>query len=194
MKSIAFVGSRKLADMPRSEAFHGDHIVFYNLAFNSAKNGYCLRSGGAEGADLIAEKAYALAMSKGFANEKQIEIFHPWKSFGSKNPLYNLYKIPKELGQEEILKEVLDPSHFQSLKKSRGAFALHKRNVNQILGENLDSSVSCVICWTKSGKPEGGTATAIKLALNFNIPVYNTQGYNKEKYDELVKRIKTGDF
>lgn len=194
MKSIAFVGSRKLADMPRSEAFHGDHIVFYNLAFNSAKNGYHLRSGGAKGADLIAEKAYALAISKGFAKENQIEIFSPWKSFGSENPLYNLYKMPKELGQEEFLKQVLDSSHFQALKKSRGVFALHKRNVNQILGENLDSPVSCVICWTKSGKPEGGTATAIKLALNFNIPVYNTQGYDKEKYDELVKRIKTGDF
>lgn len=34
------------------------------------------------------------------------------------------------------------------------------------------------MCWTKNGLMKGGTATAIKLALNNSIPVLNLGGWD----------------
>ena len=57
---------------------------------------------------------------------------------------------------------------------------LHTRNVLQILGRDLKSPSSMVICWTENGRDKGGTATAIKLARQHEIPVINIG-------DQLVK-------
>jgi hypothetical protein len=43
----------------------------------------------------------------------------------------------------------------------------------QILGENLDTPVKFVICWTRNAQTIGGTATAIRLAKQRGIKVYN---------------------
>ena len=54
-----------------------------------------------------------------------------------------------------------------------GAQMLHTRNVYQILGMDLDTPVSMVICWTKDGNATGGTGQAIRLATHLAIPVFN---------------------
>jgi hypothetical protein len=53
------------------------------------------------------------------------------------------------------------------------ARALHARNCFQVLGRNLDSPSKFLICWTPNGAPIGGTRTAIMLARENEIPVYN---------------------
>ena len=53
------------------------------------------------------------------------------------------------------------------------ARAMHQRNVHQILGYELNDPIDAVICWTPNGKIQGGTATAIKLAIAHGIPVFN---------------------
>lgn len=53
---------------------------------------------------------------------------------------------------------------------------LHSRNVFQILGPNLNEPVDYVICaavTTRSGYVKGGTATAVRLAKMYGIPVIN---------------------
>lgn len=50
---------------------------------------------------------------------------------------------------------------------------LHGRNAFQVLGRNLDSKVSFVICWTPGAAAVGGTATAIRIAERHGIPVFN---------------------
>jgi hypothetical protein len=50
---------------------------------------------------------------------------------------------------------------------------LHGRNAMIVLGESLDDPVELVICWTKDGKPKGGTAQAIRIAEAHDIPVFN---------------------
>jgi hypothetical protein len=68
---------------------------------------------------------------------------------------------------------------------------LHGRNAMQILGRNLDSPVEFVVCWTPDGCTShatrsietGGTGTAISIASERGIPVYNLK--NKEDVEKI---------
>lgn len=115
---------------------------------------YTLRSGGADGADA--------AFESGVATIK--EIWVPWLGFNkseSKNlPSENSYTIAEKL-------------HPAWNRLTRGAKALHARNVHQILGSDLNTPSDFVLCYTHDGATIGGTATAIKLATKLNIPVFN---------------------
>lgn len=172
-------------------------MYFFNIALHAAKNGVTMRSGGATGADLIAEYAYERAINVYNASKNLVEIFHPWKSFGKGNPLHELYIKPESFSEQEIiLSTVLDEAHFNRMKNAekKGGLLLHCRNVNQILGKNLNDPVDAVVCWTESGKPTGGTRTAILLAESRNIPAFNTRFYKKKDYLNLLEAIETGEF
>jgi len=86
-------------------------------------------------------------------------------------------------------KEIFDPRHGH-LEISEGAIALVKelhpnpeaamkyiqflgRSAYQVLGVNLDKPVDFVICWSIKGQLIGGTAMGMRIALKYNIPVYN---------------------
>lgn len=51
------------------------------------------------------------------------------------------------------------------------------RNIFQVLGKDLDTPSDFVVFWAKpignSGKVSGGTNTAVALALQESIPVFN---------------------
>lgn len=124
-----------------------------------------LRSGGADGADSAFENGCDLANGKK-------EIYLPWKNFNdNKSELYNITK------NAQLLAEQLHPAWNRC---SYGAKKLHARNCYQILGYTLDYSSSFVICWTKDGKEIGGTATALKLANHYSIPIFN---FGSKTYD-----------
>lgn len=53
------------------------------------------------------------------------------------------------------------------------ARACHARNVHIIFGQELDSPVEFVLCWTKDGKASGGTGQGIRIAEACDIPVIN---------------------
>ena len=74
---------------------------------------------------------------------------------------------------EEKLSASIHPAWHNCNEWARG---MHMRNVHQILGYNLDYPVDAVVTWVKEdayGNPKGGTATAIKLAREYGIPVFN---------------------
>lgn len=50
---------------------------------------------------------------------------------------------------------------------------LHGRNCFQVLGEDFNSKSEFLLCWTKNGEITGGTATAINLANQNKITVFN---------------------
>lgn len=115
-----------------------------------------LRSGGAPGADLAFEAGVSSGQFK--------EIWVPWAGFNgstSKN-------LPSE--QAFVLASTIHPV-WSNLK--RGARALHARNCHQVLGHDLKTPSKFLLCWTENGEVKGGTATAIKLALNNRIPILN---------------------
>ena len=50
---------------------------------------------------------------------------------------------------------------------------LHARNSIILLGTTLDTPVDFVVCWTPEGKVTGGTGQALRIALDYEIPIYN---------------------
>lgn len=48
-----------------------------------------------------------------------------------------------------------------------------RRNVLQILGGDFETPVERVVCWTLGGRVVGGTATALRLAMQYDIPIVN---------------------
>lgn len=131
--------------------------------------GYILRSGGADGSD------NAFEIGCDVVNGKK-DIYLPWRGFNKSNsPLFNV--CPKAL-------DLASKIHPAWGKLSQGAKKLHARNCYQVLGEDLNEPSKVLICWTKNGEKIGGTRTAIVLAEQNNIPVYNlaiTEHLNKLK-------------
>lgn len=127
--------------------------------------GYTLRSGGAMGSDISFENG---------AGENK-EIFIPWKGFNNSNStLFNTLDEAFEISSKyhprwDFLKH--------SVKK------LHARNVHQVLGVDLKSPSTFLCCYTKCGKDVGGTAQALRIARDFNIPIFNFGSYEKEIFE-----------
>lgn len=140
-----------------------------------ASKGFILRSGGADGADAAFEAG---------ADKKQ--IFLPWKGF-NKNKSY-FYTPTQECFD---LAEKIHPAWD---KCSLGAKKLHARNTQQVLGEKLNEPSLFIVCWTPKGEASGGTATAIRLAEQNHIPVFNLgKDGDLEKLREMIRGICSQD-
>jgi hypothetical protein len=73
--------------------------------------------------------------------------------------------------------EIAERIHPAWDRMSEYAQALHARNCFQVLGGDLLTPSEFLICWTPFRTPDyepvGGTRTAIKVAEENNIPVFN---------------------
>lgn len=125
------------------------------LAQRLASQGWTLRSGGADGADTAFEIG---------AGEHSI-IYLPWRGFNGRTRGVVVGDIPR-------LRTIAEAHHPNWPACSRGARALHTRNVAQVLGHTENAAPSSmVICWTPNGSGTGGTGQAIRIARSFGIPV-----------------------
>jgi len=129
---------------------------------------YTLRSGGADGADTAFEIG---------AGEKK-KIYLPWRRFNNSDVPF--VKIPDEAYK---IAAQFHPV-WDRLKEYSKHF--HARNAMQILGENLNEPTDFVICWTKKGKITGGTGQALRIAIAYDIPIFNL-AINKDKQRILQK-------
>lgn len=55
------------------------------------------------------------------------------------------------------------------------------RNSFQALGLNLDRPADFIVCYTDGGKLKGGTAQALRIAADYQIPVFNAGNYANEQ-------------
>lgn len=122
--------------------------LMVEIAKKLCQKGYILRSGGAIGADQAFENGCA------HIDNNKIETFY-WKN-----------ATPEAI-------EIASDLHPNWRACSDMARKLHGRNAMILLGQNLDTPVKFVICWTKNGGPEGGTGMGIRIAQKYDIPVYN---------------------
>lgn len=113
--------------------------------------GYILRSGGAEGADTAFE-------------------------MGVSRPDMKVILRPKHSTKES--EEVASQIHPMWSACNDYARKLHGRNVQLILGQNLDSPSEFIVAWTYDGKNRGGTRTGLVLAQQRNIPTFNLADRN----------------
>lgn len=161
------IGSRKTPDEIQE--------TLKQLATKLEDQWWVVRSGGAGGADSCCNHV---------ANK---EIYIPWNNF---NGFYNGQNgaILADSRQSIVAEKIVSVVHPAWGYLKQGVKKLHTRNVFQVLGLSLDTPSKFVICWApttgSSGEVKGGTATAVKIALNNNIPVYNL--YNREHLDRIM--------
>ncbi len=160
MKLYAGIGSRTTPAEILEQMSH--------IAYVLAADKWVLRSGGSPGADTAFEQG-----CDGAVGEK--EIYLPWKNFkDNESPLYNVTPQAIELTKAyHPNPSLLAFKHYMA--------KLHGRNAQQILGQNLDSPIAFVVCYTPDGcesdedriKKTGGTGQAISIASSRGIPVFN---------------------
>lgn len=118
--------------------------------------GYVLRSGGADGADTAFERG-----ASGTAR-----IYLPWRGFNGR-PGTVVGEVPE-------LARIAARYHPVWDRLTRGAKALHTRNVAQVLGLAPEASRSAfVVCWTPRGSGSGGTGQALRIATAHQVPIYD---------------------
>lgn len=136
-----------------------------------ANLGYILRSGGAEGSDQAFEKG---------CDAIDDTLKRIWR--------------PKHATPEAI--EIAKQYHGRWDLVTEHAAKLHGRNVFQVLGKSLKAPSEFVLCYTHDGctchadrtAKTGGTGTAISVASERGIPIFNLRLRNhKSKVVEWLR-------
>ena len=185
---IALIGSRQLE---QKEEYFRDVKLCYNVCMRLAELGITFTSGLCElGMDGIAQKAYSKAVDLGLAKESQFEVYvaDQYNIRRSTLPRKHLAIVRNKdlISETERIASEVHPAWDRCNEWARG---MHSRNCHQILGYDLQSPVDAVICWTPDGKIQGGTATAIRIALKYNIPVFNLGTKDKESVLQSIKKF-----
>lgn len=166
-----------------------------SVGFALASQGWTLRSGGAIGADQAFEKGMFR-----FVGYDQpygwvpAEIYLPWSGYEDhhRDTHGGLNILPSyiRLEDEQIAEGMAMSVHPAWEACKQGARKMHTRNVFQVLGKTLDQPSKMLIAWTRldrQGNPKGGTATAIKLAQDNGVQVFNLN--KPEDYTRIEKWI-----
>lgn len=180
---IALIGSRAL----HKEKGHEDDIEYlHRLCYRLAEIGVQFTSGlCADGLDAIAQKEFSRAVDNGIAFQSQFEVYvYDVKAIHrSQLPRKHLAVALNSSIKHELF-NIAKTLHSNWENCDEYARKQHARNIHQILGYNLKEPVNAVVTWCVTdnyGNPKGGTATAIKLAMRHNIPVFNFYGADRRK-------------
>lgn len=132
-------------------------------------------SGEAPGSDQIYHEGAKQSKRYG---EVGFEVFLPWNGFEKvwHDPKNNVWDFAKTGFSRRAWWLGIGARGTDSGLK-RGGMAMHSRNAMQILGGDLVNPVRFVSCWAKprgkEGHVQGGTGTAVALAMHFGIEVLN---------------------
>ena len=185
---IALIGSRQLE---QKQEYFEDIKLCYNVCMRLAQLGVTFTSGLCElGMDGIAQKAYSKAVDLGLAKESQFEVYvaDQYNIRRSTLPCRHLATVRNKdlISETERIASEVHPAWDRCNEWARG---MHSRNCHQILGYDLQSPVDAVICWTPNGKIQGGTATVIRIAMKYDIPVFNLGVSDKKSVLNDIKNF-----
>ena len=185
---IALIGSRQLE---QKQEYFEDIKLCYNVCMRLAQLGVTFTSGLCEiGMDGIAQKAYSKAVDLGLAKESQFEVYvaDQYNIRRSTLPRKHLATVRNKdlISETERIASEVHPAWDRCNEWARG---MHSRNCHQILGYDLQSPVDAVICWTPDGAVVGGTATVIRIAMKYDIPVFNLGVSDKESVLNDIKNF-----
>lgn len=143
-------------------------LLMESTAYLFAKQGWTLRSGGADGADSAFERGAMRAMDLDLL-EPWPEIYLPWPNFNGRAD------GPDAIVPQHDAFNVAAAHHPAWHRLSPRAKMLHARNVHQILGPNVTKPnlSAFVVCWTPRGKGGGGTGQALRVAATYGVRVFD---------------------
>lgn len=148
MKLYAGIGPR---NTPQSVL-----AVMKLIAENLEVDGFTLRSGDAAGADR--------AFQSGTRKKEIFLAGHKWDA-------------PKDAVVPEFSQEQYDfvAHHYGNYFHNHTPYVqkLFMRNLNILLGANLDTPVNFVLYWHSLRVPDGGTGHAIRMAKALEVPAFN---------------------
>lgn len=156
-------------------------------AYKLASAGFVGRSGSARGADTAFEIGHELfRKSTGIS---RFESYLPWDGFNGLTQ-DSIHVVSPVLASYNRAKTIIQSIHPKYHRLSSDARMLHTRNVFQVLGANLDTPSTLLICWAKPRgvfSVQGGTNTAYQLALQNNAVILNL--YHKDQLDRFMKEF-----
>ena len=151
--------------------------LFEDLGREAADRDWWVRSGHADGADYAFEKG-AL---------KHCIVYLPWGTFNREKQVLGVARTQPL--RDEVLKIVYKHEKYAQ-KLSDPIKLIKSRNVYQVLGEDLKTPSDVVVCWTDEGAICGGTGLAIKIAMDYGIPVVNVGDYDtKRNFNNIMQEI-----
>lgn len=154
--TFAAIGSRKL-DVHCEDATLWRSVITAFCRLDEPHFPVTMRSGGAPGADMIAEEAF----------HGRVDIILPWRGFNGHHGGI-VYSHDAEAAA------VVDRLHPAPGRLSPGARLCLERDVWQVIGPPwARSDVDLGLAWTPSGMMAGGSAMAMRTALSRGIPVFN---------------------
>lgn len=188
---IALIGSRSLHD--NSENFK-DIELCHKVCYRLAELGVTFTSGlCSKGMDAIAQKAYSEVLGRGMAFQSQFEVYVYSQKYIHRSRLPNKHlAIALNSTDKREMAQIASRLHPNWDACDTYAREMHTRNVAQILGGQLDKPVNAVITWCEVDnylQPIGGTATAIKLALEKGIPVFNLNTSDKKAVLNEIRKL-----
>jgi hypothetical protein len=138
------------------------------LARRLRQRGWTCRTGHAPGCDQAFERGAG----------RQAEVYLPWPTFERSVPLQAGTIIERPEPEAFDLAAALHPAWP---RLGRGVRALVARNGHQVLGRDLRTPVSAVVCWTPDAATAlreispatGGTGQALRIACRHGIPILN---------------------
>jgi len=155
MKIYTGVGDHKVAEIPQQRLV--DTTV---IARTLETWGFFLRSGGATGFDT--------AFERGVVDPNHMKIY-------DKDTNLNVSEELWSKAVEIALRNHKYPQNAMKFIRWLG------RNPFQVLGDNLDQPSLFLICWTANGKDIGGTGTTMRVAKEYNVPIYNLYSTTKDQ-------------
>jgi hypothetical protein len=141
------------------------------------------RSGGANGADSALEEGCSRKLCS------SMEIYLPWDGFNGRSSDNRGYINTPRMSNYTQAQTIAEATHPAWERCSRGAKALHTRNVYQLLGKDLATPSKFVICWAKptgvGDNCKGGTGTAVKLGIANGVEIINL--YHQHNVERMIK-------
>lgn len=176
--------------------------IMEDASYRLARVGIVLRSGKATGADSSFQKGVErYVIDSGCQNWASLaEVYIPNKYFGERSLKdywdMDLDTIDYMFEQEKLSHEILSTVHNADYLRDerQSAYRLHRRNIHQVLGPNLEMPSPSKFCIyycpeTRTGNPKGGTATAVKLAKQYGTRTLNL--LHEENHATLEKFIQS---
>lgn len=175
----SFKGRRFAAIVGSRQAPQEALQALRKIGYTYAEHNVAITSGDATGCDSAGLEG---AMSSERFPMVGARIYLPWngvrkedgsRRFADNRIFFDASKFENYEQAQAIAKEAR--GSFEGLK--RGGIALHTRNSYQVLLDDLKTPVTNVVCWAKpvgrKGAVQGGTNTAVQIALKYKIPVIN---------------------